>query len=170
MTNSVVAYLALGSNLGNPVEQLLSAKAAISAIPCVEIISTSSLYESPAWGSDEPQPDYVNAVVAIRTTMSAHDLWLATSHIEIAHGRTRFGARNRARTLDIDLLLYGAVELDSTDLILPHPRMHERDFVLMPLTEIAPDIVIPGRGNARDCLRRIAATRIRPLRHQSVWN
>ncbi len=170
MTKSVVAYLALGSNLDNPAEQLMTARTAIRAIPGVEIIGTSSLYQSPAWGSDEPQPDYVNAVIAVRTTLSAHDLWLATSGIETAHGRVRDGTRNGPRSLDIDLLLYGGTAIETTDLDLPHPRMHQRDFVLIPLIEIAPFIVIPGRGSARDCLRRIDPTGIQKLSHNTLWN
>ena len=170
MTTPVIAYLALGSNLGDPVEQLAKARVAINTIPGLAIIRASSLYQSPAWGSDEPQPDYVNAVIAVQTTLSAHDLWLATSSIEATHGRVRNGARNAARTLDIDLLLHGDAVIHTTDLTLPHPRMHERDFVLMPLIEVAPDVVIPHRGNARDCLQRIQQTDIRKLSHNSSWN
>ena len=169
MTKAFIAYLALGSNLGKPVAQLVAARTALNAIPHVEITAASSLYQSPAWGSNEPQPDYVNAVVAVKTSMSAHDLWLATSSIETAHGRVRDGARNEARTLDIDLLLYSDAAIQSADLVLPHPRMHERDFVLMPLVEIAPDVVIPGHGTARDCLQRIEPTGIQKLRHHARW-
>ena len=170
MTATAIAYLGLGSNLGDPVEQLTKARVAINTIPGVAIIRTSSLYQSPAWGSDEPQPDYVNAVIAVRTKLSAHDLWLATSRIEATQGRIRNGARNAARTLDIDLLLHGNAVMHTTDLTLPHPRMHERDFVLMPLIEVAPDVVIPHRGNARDYLQRIQQTDSRKLSHNSSWN
>ena len=169
MTASAIAYLALGSNLDNPVEQLVRARAAIDAMPDVAIVHVSSLYRSSARGSDEPQPDYVNAVIAVRTTLLPHALWLATSRIEARHGRARVRARNAARTLDIDLLLYGDSANHTDDLTLPHPRMHERAFVLMPLIEIAPDLVIPDRGNARDCLMAIEPTDIRKLGHNSVW-
>ena len=170
MTTPVIAYLALGSNLGDPVEQLVKARAAIKTIPGVEVIRTSSLYQSLAWGSDEPQPKYINAVISIQTSLSAHQLWLATSRIEAAHGRVRDGTRNAARTLDIDLLLYGDATIQSADLTLPHPRMHQRDFVLMPLVEIEPDVVIPEHGNARDCLQKVAPTNIHKLSHNSSWN
>ena len=170
MTAPAIAYLALGSNLGDPVEQLVKARAAINAIPGVAIVRTSSLYQSPVWGSDQPQPDYLNAVIAIQTKLSAHDLWHATSRIEATHGRVRDGTRNGARTLDIDLLLYGDAAVDTPDLTLPHPRMHERDFVLMPLVEIDPNVVIPEHGNARDCLQQVAPTNIRKLSHNSSWN
>ncbi len=170
MTASVIAYLALGSNLGDPLEQLVKARAAINALSGVTIVCSSSLYQSPAWGSDELQPDYVNAVMSVQTTLSAHDLWRASSRVEAAQGRMRNAARNAARTLDIDLLMYGDAAIHTTDLTLPHPRMHERDFVLMPLIEIAPEAVIPGRGSARDCLQRIAHSDIQKLSHNSAWN
>jgi 2-amino-4-hydroxy-6-hydroxymethyldihydropteridine diphosphokinase len=165
-----ISYLALGSNLGDLVGQLVKARAAIDAIFGVTVVRASSLYQSPAWGSAAPQPDYINAVISVRTTLSAQDLWLATAHIEADFGRIRNGARNAARTLDIDLLLYGDVVIHTADLTLPHPRMHERDFVLMPLLEIAPDVAIIGRGSASDCLRKIAPTSIQKLGHNSAWN
>lgn len=170
MIAPVIAYLALGSNLGDPVKQLLKARAAINAIRGVAIVRTSSLYQSAVWGSDQPQPDYLNAVIAIQSTLSAHDLLHQTSRIEATQGRVRDGTRNGARTLDIDLLLYGNSAVTTPDLTLPHPRMHERDFVLMPLIEIAPDVAIPEHGNACDCLRQVAPTNIRKLSHNSSWN
>ena len=172
MEASVVAYLALGSNLGDPIDQLVRARAAISAISKVALIRASSLYESPAWGSNEPQPDYMNAVVAVQTTLSARALWSAMAAIEIAHGRIRSlpNVRNAARTLDIDLLLFADVQLQTPELTLPHPRMFERDFVLLPLVEIAPDALIQGHGTARQCLQRIVPTKARKLSHNSSWN
>ncbi len=169
MTTPVGAYLALGSNLADPAEQLVQARAAINAMPDTKIVRVSSLYQSPAWGSDEPQPDYINAVIAVQTTLSARDLWLATSGVEAAQGRVRSGAQNAARTIDIDLLLYGNTAIQSADLTVPHPRMHERDFVLLPLVEIALLVVIPGHGRASDCLRAIGPTRIRKLSHNPAW-
>ena len=94
----------------------------------------------------------------------------STSRIEAAHGRVRDGARNAARTLDIDLLLYGDAAIHTADLTVPHPRMHERDFVLMPLVEVAPDAVIAGHGSASNCSRQIAPTQIRKLSRNSAWN
>lgn len=172
MEASVVAYLALGSNLGDPIAQLVKARAAIGATPGVSVVRASSLYESPAWGSDEPQPDYVNAVIAIQTMLSARALWSATAEIELAHGRVRGleSGRNAARTLDIDLLMFADLQLRTADLTLPHPRMFERDFVLLPLLEIAPDVIIVGRGAASQCLQRILPTKARKLSHNSSWN
>ena len=172
MESPVVAYLALGSNLGDPIDQLVRARAAISAIPNLTVIAASSLYESPAWGSNEPQPDYINAVVEIQTTLSAHALWSATTEIEIARGRIRCvqGARNAARTLDIDLLLFSDLQIQTPDLTLPHPRMFERDFVLLPLVELAPHVIISSYGTASQCLQRIVPTKARKLSHNSSWN
>ncbi len=167
---SKIAYLALGSNLANPVAQLVKARAVIGEIAGVSLLRASSLYQSPAWGSSDPQPDYVNAVISVATTLSTHDLWLAITLIEEAHGRVRNMARNAARTLDIDLLLYGDSAIRTADLTIPHPRMHERDFVLLPLLEIAPEVVICGHGNAIDCLRKIVPTSIRKLGHNSSWS
>ena len=172
MIASEIAYLALGSNLGDPVRQLVSARAAISALAEVSVTHASSLYQSQASGSDEPQPDYVNAVVAVRTTLSSHELWRATSRIEAAHGRVRSGAQNAARTLDIDLLIFGNATIGTPDLTVPHPRMHHRDFVLRPLAEIAPDVSIPGHGRASDCLQRLAAPKLaqaQKLPPTSAW-
>lgn len=170
-----IAYLALGSNLGDPIRQLVQARAAINELSGVDIIRASSLYESPAWGSDEPQPDYINAVVAVQTTLSSRDLWSATARIEIAQGRIRnvqgvSTARNAARTLDIDLLLFADLQLRTPELTLPHPRMFDRDFVLLPLVEIAPLVIIPGHGTAMQCLERIAHINTRKLAPNFSWN
>lgn len=172
MATPEIAYLALGSNLGDSIRQLVEARSAIDALPGVDIIHASSLYESPAWGSDEPQPDYINAVLAVRATLSARDLWSATAEIEIAQGRMRGvpAARNAARTLDIDLLLFADLQLRTPALTLPHPRMFERDFVLLPLVEIAPQVIIPGHGTATQCLERLAYINARKLSPHLSWN
>ena len=172
MTTAAIAYLGLGSNLGDPVEQLVKARAAICAIQGLVFVRASSLYQSPAWGSDAPQPDYVNAVVAVQSSLSPHELWSATSEIEIAQGRIRCvpGVRNAARTLDIDLLIFADLQLQTQELTVPHPRMLERDFVLLPLVEIDPNLTIAGHGTAWQCLQRIAPIRARKLSHNSSWN
>lgn len=161
-TGASIAYLALGSNLGGPASQLTSAVRDIARIPGTTLLRKSSLYQSPAWGSDFPQPDYLNAVVAVATTLSPLELWQATCRIEQARGRLRNGERNAARTLDIDLLLYDNVSMHDEHLTLPHPRMHQRAFVLRPLADIAPDLDIPGHGHVSQLLHAIdgaAATR-----------
>ena len=166
----VLAYLALGSNLGDRVDHLTKARAAIRMIPGCSLRECSSLFETAAWGSDTPQPDYLNAVIAIDTTLTPLQLWRHTSLIEQAQGRVRNAEKNSSRTLDIDLLLYDDLIINTSDLTLPHPRMHLRKFVLQPLLEIAPNITIPARGAAVDWLRKIADDDARKLSHNSAWN
>ena len=164
------AYLALGSNLGDRVGHLAAARDAIRLMPGCSIRACSSLFETAAWGSDTPQPDYLNAVIAVDTTLTPLQLWQHTSAIEQAHGRMRNDEKNAARTLDIDLLLYDDIIVNTSHLTLPHPRMHLRKFVLQPLLEIAPDIVIPERGAATQLLLKISDADARKLSHNPVWN
>lgn len=166
---AALAYLALGSNLGDRAGHLVSARNALAALAGCALQRSSSLYETAAWESDSPQPDYLNAVVLIATTLSAHELWQRTSAIEHTHGRERGEQRNAARSLDIDLLLFDDVILRSADLIVPHPRMHLRTFVLMPLVEIAPDIEIPGMGAASTLLSQLSDQFARKRGDNSAW-
>ncbi|HUL11767.1 MAG TPA: 2-amino-4-hydroxy-6-hydroxymethyldihydropteridine diphosphokinase [Methylococcaceae bacterium] len=150
---NVTAYLGLGSNLGNPLAQLRSARQAIQALPAVREIAFSSLYRSTPMGPSD-QPDYINAVMAIQTCLSALDLLRALQAIELAHGRMRTGERWGPRTLDLDLLLYGQEEIVGNVLTVPHPGLAEREFVLYPLAEIAPpELVIPGKGLLSELVR-----------------
>lgn len=165
-----LAYLALGSNLGDRVDHVVKARDAIGVIPGCSLQRCSSLFETAAWGSNTPQPDYLNAVIAVETTLTPLQLWQHTSAIEQAQGRVRNAEKNAARTLDIDLLLYDDIITDTSRLTLPHPRMHLRKFVLQPLLEIAPHIVIPERGAAANCLLKIADDDARKLSHNSAWN
>ena len=169
-TQPKLAYLALGSNLGDRVGHLVKARDAIRLLPGCSIQQCSSLFETAAWGSNAPQPDYLNAVIAVATTLPPLQLWQCTSLIELTHGRVRNAEKNAARTLDIDLLLYDHIVMSTSDLVLPHPRMHLRKFVLQPLLEIAPDIVIPERGLAMQWLMNITDTDARKLSHNSAWN
>ncbi|MDD3354675.1 2-amino-4-hydroxy-6-hydroxymethyldihydropteridine diphosphokinase [Zoogloea sp.] len=141
------AYVALGANLGEPVEHLRAAVDAIDRLPTARVVMRSSLYRSAPVGCPPGQPDYVNAVVAVDTALAPLALLRALLTIEAEHGRIR-STQNAPRTLDLDLLLHGDLVLTSHELTLPHPRMHERAFVLYPLLEIAPDIVLPGLGQA----------------------
>ena len=169
----VTAYIALGANLGDRVATLQHAITSIDALPLCSIKKTSSLFKTAPLETlpgHAPGNDYINAVVAIRTMLSARDLWQNTSRVEQAQGRFRSAPRNSARTLDIDLLLYGNAAVTTNDLTLPHLRMHERGFVLLPLVEIAPDVAIPGQGKALDCLHRIETGNIHRLSHNSAWN
>lgn len=145
-------YLGLGSNLESPAEQLRAARAAIANVSGISEISFSSLYRSPPMGGKQ-QPDYVNAVMAIETKLSPLELLTVTQRIENEHGRVR-SERWGARTLDIDILLFGDEVLNSLDLIVPHYGMAERAFVLYPLFEIAPDLEIPTHGKLADLVSR----------------
>ncbi|PPD50240.1 MAG: 2-amino-4-hydroxy-6-hydroxymethyldihydropteridine diphosphokinase [Methylobacter sp.] len=152
-SDTTIAYLGLGSNLAEPVEQIKSARRAIALIPGVKEIACSSLYRSLPMGPQD-QPDYINAVMAVETGLSPQDLLKSLQKIEKAHGRERKGQRWGARTLDVDILLYGEQIIDLPDLIVPHSGIAERSFVLHPLSEIAPHLTIPGKGNIADLLAK----------------
>ncbi len=140
-----LVYLALGSNLDNPEKHLQTALEELSALSGAHIKAVSSIYQSPAVGPGE-QPDYLNAVLRLSTTMSASQLLEATQAIESKHGRER-KVRWGARTLDIDILLYGSEEIHTPGLQVPHPRMSQRNFVLYPLAEIADEhMLLPSMG------------------------
>jgi 2-amino-4-hydroxy-6-hydroxymethyldihydropteridine diphosphokinase len=144
--NWLPAYIGLGSNLDDPVAQLGRAWAELAALPASRLIARSRLYRSAPLGS-LPQPDYVNAVAAILTQLEAPALLEALHGIERAHGRERkAAARWAARTLDLDLLVHGDLRLDSGSLVIPHPGIAQRNFVLFPLLEVAPYLQIPGLG------------------------
>lgn len=169
-TRPALAYLALGSNLGDRVDHLVKARDAIRILTGCSIRQCSSLFETAAWGSDALQPDYLNAVIAIETTLTPSQLLQSTLQIEQAQGRVRNAEKNAARTVDIDLLLYDEIIMNTCDLVLPHPRMHLRKFVLQPLLEIAPNTVIPERGEAIQYLTHIADADARKLSHNSAWS
>ena len=164
------AFLALGGNLGDRVATLSNARNAVANIIGCTLTGTSSLYQSPAWGTTDAQPYYLNAVIALTTSLTAIELWHAASAIESQLGRVRTSYQNAARTLDIDLLLFGTTVLNTPELTLPHPRMHLRKFVLLPLLEIAPTALIPGIGCAFDSLCALADVNPHKLGHNSAWN
>ncbi len=148
----VVAYVALGSNLDNPKMQIQDAFAELDEIENTRLLQTSSLYASAPWGYTD-QPDFVNAVASVETELPARLLLDELLKIETWHGRERSFA-NAPRTLDLDIALYGNEIVDEERLKIPHPRMHERAFVLLPLAEIAPKLVIPGQGAIATLLER----------------
>jgi 2-amino-4-hydroxy-6-hydroxymethyldihydropteridine diphosphokinase len=131
-----VAFIALGSNLDNPRQQVLSAMDEIQTIPHCRVLRRSTLYETEPVGFLD-QPQFINAVIKIETHLSPLELLHALQKIELSHGRIRT-IKNGPRTLDCDLILYSDITLSSDELTLPHPRMHEREFVLQPLAEIEP--------------------------------
>ena len=152
--DAVAAYVGLGSNLG-PGESILEAAfAALGGLPGTRMRARSSLYRSAP--VDAAGPDFVNAVAALETTLDPAELLSRLHEIEAGHGRVR-SVRNAPRTLDLDLLLYGDRVIDGAGLAVPHPRLHERAFALVPLVEIAPDVEVPGRGRAADLLGGVAS-------------
>jgi 2-amino-4-hydroxy-6-hydroxymethyldihydropteridine diphosphokinase len=142
-----VAYVGIGSNLDDPRTQVLVSFRELDELPHTRVVKRSSLYRSAPVGY-APQADFINAVAQLETGLPAERLLAELQQIEARHGRSRSFA-NAPRTLDLDLLLYGRTELHSPALTVPHPRMHERAFVLEPLVEISPDVEIPGRGAAK---------------------
>jgi 2-amino-4-hydroxy-6-hydroxymethyldihydropteridine diphosphokinase len=139
----VPAYVGLGSNLDDPAAQLRTALDALARLPRTRLVASSAFYLNPPLGPPG-QPDFVNAVAGLLTTLPAAELLAAMQAIEDAHGRRRDGPRWGPRTLDLDLLLYGDMQLESDHLVLPHPGLASRAFVLVPLLEVAPGLRLPG--------------------------
>ncbi len=159
------AFVALGSNLGNPVQIVEDAIEAMAALRGSLLMAISSLYRTAPVGTSEKlrhQPDFINAVVALDTRLNPRDLLDELFTVEARFGRQR-SVKNAPRTLDLDLLLHGDTVQDDPDVTLPHPRMHERAFVLAPLAEIAPELVIPGRGPVAALLAACAGQRVHAL-------
>lgn len=152
--NSVPAWIALGANLGDAERTLDLAIHALSQQAHCRLITRSSLYRTAPVDCAPGQPDFINAVVMLETSLGPQLLLETLLALEKRFGRER-GTRNAARTLDLDLLLYGDQCVDKPGLQIPHPRMHERAFVLRPLLEVAPDLVIPGKGRVFDLLAQV---------------
>lgn len=152
------AFVALGSNLDDPALHIRRAFDELARLPSSRLLTHSSLYRSGPVGLLN-QPDFINAVAQIETALGPHDLLNALLEIEHGHGRVR-ESLNAPRTLDLDILMYGDLQCDERCLILPHPRMHQRAFVLQPLLEIAPDCRIPGHGTVAELLASCAGQRI----------
>lgn len=147
------AFIGIGSNLDAPIEQVGRAIDELGRMAASRLVARSSLYASPPMGPSE-QPDYINAVARLRTTLEPLALLDELLAIEGAHGRVRGTEHWGPRTLDLDLLLYGNWRIDSERLSIPHPGLHEREFVLYPLQELVGDIDIPGRGRLRTLVSR----------------
>lgn len=148
------AWLGLGSNLQQPVAQLRHALTRLGEAEGLEVLRVSSFYRTPPWG-DEQQDDFINAVVEIKTSLDPIPLLRILQSIENVMGRQRSGRRWGPRLIDIDLLLYGDQKYHSADLEVPHPRMHERAFVLIPLSELAAELEIPGHGGVAELLQQL---------------
>jgi len=156
----MIAFVGIGANLGDARANVADALARLAAYPGCRLVASSGCWRTAP--IDSSGDDYINAVAAVDTALDAHALLAALMAIEQAHGRER-PYRNAPRTLDLDLLLYGDAVIDTPSLSVPHPRMHERAFVLAPLLEIAPDADIPGRGRAAGFLPRVADQAIERL-------
>ena len=155
------AWVGIGANLGDARATVADALARLTRLPETTLLRASSLYRTAP--IDSSGDDYINAVACLDTALDAHALLTELLGIEQAHGRER-PYRNAPRTLDLDLLLYAdAVIEDAPELIVPHPRMHERAFVLAPLAELAPELRIPGHGRVAALLPRVADQAIEKL-------
>jgi 2-amino-4-hydroxy-6-hydroxymethyldihydropteridine diphosphokinase len=155
------AFVGLGANLGDPVVQVTRALAALAALDDTRVVRTSSLYRTAPIGHAD-QPEYINAVALLDTGLAPRALLDGLQAIERAAGRER-SFRNAPRVLDLDLLLYDDDVITMPGLVVPHPRMHERAFVLAPLVEIAPDTVVPEHGPAAELLRSVRDQAVRAL-------
>lgn len=156
------ACVALGANIGEPLRQIEAGFAALAALPGTRLLARSSLYRSAPVGYAD-QPDFINAVAIIETMLTPHALLDAVLNIERVNGRAR-EFPNAPRTLDLDIVLYGDVVLQEPGLTIPHARMLERAFVMVPLAEIAPDIMVPGQGKVSDLAKRVDAASVAELK------
>lgn len=154
----IPAFIGIGSNLSDPRAQVLKAIDALSSINGARTIRVSSLYQSAPFGSVD-QPDFINAVAELACELDVRSLFRELQSIEAAHGRVR-AERWGPRVIDLDLLVFGAAVVNDEDLIVPHPGIADRNFVLLPLQEIAPDLEIPGFGPIADLAVDESAPRI----------
>lgn len=157
-----MAYIALGSNLGDPRQQVEQALKALGQLPATRMRARSGWYRSAAVGPG-PQPDYVNGVVLLETGLPPEELIVHLQGIEAQHGRER-RVRWAARTLDLDILLYGDRVIDTEELEIPHPRLSERNFVLYPLADISPDLILPDGTSLASLLSRCPADGLQRIR------
>ncbi len=156
------AFVALGSNLQNPAAQVRHALTQLAHLPNTRLIRQSPLYRSAPMGPPD-QPDYINAVAELETELTAVGLLQELQNLEHAHGRVRDGERWGPRILDLDLLVYGEAQIQTESLTVPHPGIAERNFVLVPLSKIAPTLNIPGLGFVSELLARVPRTGLKVL-------
>lgn len=156
------AYVGVGSNLDDPAAQVELAMRALASVRDSRLVSRSSRYGTAPFGP-VAQPDFVNAVAGLLTRLSPEDLLLELQAIEASQGRVRSGERWGPRRIDLDLLVVGTEQRQTADLTLPHPGIPQRNFVLYPLAEIAPDLDVPGVGTVRNLKERVPDTGIRRL-------
>jgi 2-amino-4-hydroxy-6-hydroxymethyldihydropteridine diphosphokinase len=162
VTTWTPAYIAVGSNLGEPQGQVLLAEQRLDALRDSRVILRSPLYRTRPFGP-VPQPDFVNGVVGLLTQLTAPVLLSELQAIEVALGRPPLHEKWGPRMIDLDLLVYGQERLNDPSLIVPHPGIVERNFVLYPLADIAPDLDVPGLGRVAELKRRVSSEGIWPL-------
>ena len=160
-SNLTLAYIALGANLRKPEQQVMAGVEELAMLPDSRLAAVSSLYRSAPVGYAD-QPEFVNSVAAIETALSPRALLEALLAIERRYGRVR-EFQNAPRTLDLDIVLYGEAAVSEPGLTIPHPRMHERAFVVVPLAEIAPEAIVPGRGRVAELLASVDASSVRRI-------
>lgn len=156
-----MAYIALGSNLKQPMLQIKQAIIALADLPQTKLLQHSSLYLTSPVGYDN-QPDFINAVASLETTLEPSQLLESILDIESSFGRER-PFPNAPRVLDLDLLLYDELVMHTPSLTVPHPRMHLRGFVMLPLAEIAPDLMIPKLGSVVELLAKLDISDIKKI-------
>ena len=149
-----LAWVGLGANLGRPRQTLRQALLALQALPHTRLIAVSPAYWTPPWGEPD-QPEFLNAVAGLNTQLEPLELLRALLAIETGLGRKRDGARWGPRELDLDLLLVDDQVIEAPELTLPHPRLHQRAFVLLPLADLAPDLEVPGHGPVAELLEAL---------------
>ncbi|HJT99014.1 MAG TPA: 2-amino-4-hydroxy-6-hydroxymethyldihydropteridine diphosphokinase [Rhodanobacteraceae bacterium] len=157
-----LAYVGIGSNLGDPVREVRAAIDALAALPRSRLSRVSRLFRTRPWGRVE-QPAFVNAVAEISTSLSARELLDALLAIERARGRHRDGTRWGPRVLDLDILVYAKERIDEAGLRVPHPHLGERAFALLPLADIDPEIEVPALGRVRELLATVDTGGCEPL-------
>jgi 2-amino-4-hydroxy-6-hydroxymethyldihydropteridine diphosphokinase len=160
--DETTAWIGLGSNLHDPVKQLHQALRRVGKDKHTRVTRVSSFYRTPPWG-DEQQDDFINAVAEVRTSLEPFALLQHLRKIEILMGRERGSRRWGPRVIDLDILMYGDIALRTAELVIPHARMHERAFVLVPLSELDDKLDIPGHGNIGNLLKKLDVSNIRRL-------
>ena len=158
----VVAHIGLGSNLEDPVRQVERAIDELDALPTTRVRRRSRLYRTPPWGL-AGQPDFINAVAEVETSIGARDLLDQLLAIEHRRGRRRDGERWGPRVIDLDLLLYANHRVREAGIEVPHPRLHERAFVLVPLAELVPSLDVPGQGRVDRLVAALGDASCEPL-------
>ncbi|WPE15990.1 2-amino-4-hydroxy-6-hydroxymethyldihydropteridine diphosphokinase [Candidatus Thioglobus autotrophicus] len=157
----MLAYIGLGSNLNNPKQQIKAAVMALHATKDVEVVNLSSLYQSPPV-DDSKQPDYINAIAQVNTHLTPLELLYACQAIETQQHRVR-EKKWGARTIDLDIITYGVQVVASKQLVIPHPEMMNRAFVLIPLAELEPDLKVPVLGPIEDIIQELGAYQLTKL-------